>query len=112
MNFYDKIDEMIRAFKQMDEFKEYVRLKEVIKKNTKYCDMLKDFKNKQQIHQMEFINSGKLSEEHQKELENLYSLLIQNNDVRKFLELEMKLDVYLADMQKLIGEGIKDMLEF
>ena len=112
MNFYDKLHETIKEFKQMPEFTEYIRLKEVIKRNEKYCEMLKEFKQKQQAHQMEFINTGKLSDEAQKELENLYSLLIQNNDVRKFLEYEMKLDIYLADMQKIIGEGIKDLLEF
>ena len=112
MNFYDKLHEAIAMFKQTPEFSEYIRLKEVIKKNDKYCQMLKDFKQKQQVHQMEFINTGKLSDEAQKELENLYSLLIQNNDVRKFLEYEMKLDVYLADMQKIIGEVINELLEF
>lgn len=112
MNFYDAVNNMIKAFKDMDEYKQYISLKEVIKKDEKYSKMLTDFKDKQKSHQMEFMTTGKLEESHQKELENLYSLVIQNENVRKFLELEMKLDVYLADMQKNIGEGIKEMLEF
>ena len=112
MNFYDQIHNMIRAFKEMEEYKQYLELKSKIKADDKYGKMVADFKEKQKSHQFDFINSGKLEENHQKELENMYSLLIQSEDVRKFLELEMKLDVYLADMQKIIGEGIKEMLEF
>ena len=112
MNFYDAVNNMIRAFKDMEEYKQYIELKKVIKADEKYGKMLVDFKEKQKTHQMEFMTTGKLEEAHEKELENLYSLLIQNENVRKFLELEMKLDVYLADMQKNIGDGIKEMLEF
>ena len=32
MNFYDKVHEMARAFKNTDEYKEYMRLKDEIKK--------------------------------------------------------------------------------
>ena len=112
MNFYDKVNDMISSFKQMEEYKKYIELKEKIKKDEEVSAKLKEFKDKQQTHQLEFINTGNLSEAHKSELENLYSILIQNEDVRKFLEYEMKLDIYLADMQKAIGDGIKEMLEF
>ena len=111
MNFYDKVHEMIRSFKEMGDYKEYINLKNSIKQDSKKSKMLREFKTKQQTHQMEFLNSGKLEEEHKKELENLYSILIHDEDIRKFLEYEMKLDVYLADMQKIIGEGINELLE-
>ena len=48
----------------------------------------------------------------QKELENTYSLLIQSDKARSFLEAEIRLNVLLADMQKIIGEGIKEIVEF
>ncbi|MBR1884168.1 MAG: YlbF family regulator [Clostridia bacterium] len=112
MNFYDKVNDMISSFKDMDEYKQYIALKGKIKEDEKACTKLKEFKDKQQLHQLEFINTGTLSDTHKAELENLYSILIQNEDIRKFLEYEMKLDIYLADMQKAIGDGIKEMLEF
>ena len=45
-------------------------------------------------------------------MENLYSIIIQNENARKLLENEMKIDVMLADMQKIVGEGIKEIVEF
>lgn len=112
MNFYDKVHELIRSFKETDEYKTYMNLKKEIKEDGKYYKMLKDFKEKQTKMQMGYIESGKMDELAQKDLENTYSLLIQSETVRKFLESEIRLNVLLADMQKIIGEGLKDIVEF
>jgi len=112
MNFYDKVYELVRCFKETEEYKTYMELKEEIKKDDKYSNMLKDFKDKQTKMQMEYIESGEKDENAQKELENIYSLLIQSESVRNFLESEIRLNVLLADMQKIIGEGLKDIVEF
>lgn len=112
MNFYDKVHELVKCFKETAEYKEYIRLKQEIKKIEKDATMLKDFKDKQLKIQTAYINSGKMDEQFQKELENTYSLLIQNEQIRKFLEAEMRLNVMLADMQKIMGEGIKEIVEF
>ena len=47
MNFYDKVHELVRCFKETDEYKTYMNLKEKIKKDEKYSKMLKEFKEKQ-----------------------------------------------------------------
>ncbi len=112
MNFYDKIHELVRAFKEMEEYKSYIDLKNKIKKDEKASEDLKKFKKIQQEAQMDYINTGKMNEETQKDLENTYSILIQKEEVRKFFEAEIKLDVILADMQKIIAEGIKEMIDF
>ena len=45
-------------------------------------------------------------------MENLYSIIIQDEKARMLLENEMKLNVMLADMQKIVGDGIKELVEF
>jgi len=89
-----------------------MNLKKKIKKDEKYSKMLKEFKEKQTKMQMGYIESGKMDELMQRDLENTYSLLIQSEIVRTFLEAEIRLNVLLADMQKIIGEGLKDIVEF
>lgn len=112
MNFYDKVHELVRCFKETEEYKKHIELKEKIKKDAKNYSMLKDFKDKQTKVQMDYINTGKANENVQKELENLYSILIQNDTIRTFFESEIRLNVLLADMNKIIGEGIQDIVEF
>ena len=112
MNFYDKVHELVKCLKETQEYTEYLKLKEIVKSNTKNYEMLKDFKQKQQQQQIAYMNTGKIDEKEKKALENIYSILIQNEDSRKILECEMRIDVMLADMQKIVGEGIKDILEY
>lgn len=112
MNFYDKVHEMIRAFKETNEFKEYIYLKEELKKDEQAYERLKDFKEKQKKYQMEYIDGKEQNEEALSQMQNLYSIVIQNEISRKLLENEMKINVMLADMQKIIGDALKDIIDF
>lgn len=112
MNFYDKVHELVRALKDSDEYKNYIELKEKLKKDEKNYEMLKNFKKKQEEHQLNYINGKEMTEEEQKNMQNLYSIIIQNDNIRKLLEYEMKLNVMLADMNKIVGDGLKEIIEF
>ena len=112
MNFYDKVHEMVRAFKDKPEFREYVELKNKLKEEKDAYDRLKDFKERQKNYQMEYIDGKEQSKEKLDEMQNLYSIVIQNETSRKLLENEMKINVMLADMQKIIGEALKDIIDF
>ncbi|MCX8075156.1 MAG: YlbF family regulator [Clostridia bacterium] len=112
MNFYDKIHELVRSFKETEEYNKYTELKDKIKQNENTYSMLRDFKEKQKQTQIEYINTGKLNEDSQRELQNMYISLIANEDIKKLFEYEIKLDVLLADMQKIVAEGIKEIIEF
>lgn len=112
MNFYDKIHEMVRALKQTNEYTEYMNLKEELKKDEKSYNMLKDFKDKQKKYQMEYIDGKDQNDKEISEMQNLYSLVIQNDVSRKLLENEMKINVMLADMQKTVGDALKDIIDF
>lgn len=112
MNFYDKVHEMVRAFKDTPEFREYVELKNKLKEEKDAYDRLKDFKERQKNYQMEYIDGKEQSKEKLDEMQNLYSIVIQNETSRKLLENEMKINVMLADMQKIIGAALKDIIDF
>lgn len=112
MNFYDKVHEMVRAFKDTPEFREYIELKNKLKEEKDAYDRLKDFKERQKNYQMEYIDGKEQSKEKLDEMQNLYSIVIQNGTSRKLLENEMKINVMLADMQKIIGDALKDIIDF
>ena len=61
---------------------------------------------------MEYIDVKEQSKEKLDEMQNLYSIVIQNETSRKLLENEMKINVMLADMQKIIGDALKDIIDF
>lgn len=112
MNFYDNINNLVSSFKKTEEYIEYKNLKESLKNNQDTYKMLKDFKDKQNELQIAFLNGQDVPKEKQEEMENLYSILIQNEECRKILECEMKINIILADLQKAMGEAIEELVKF
>jgi len=61
---------------------------------------------------MKYIKGEVMSEETKTKLNGMYSEIIKNETGVRFFQAEIKLDVMLADMQKIISEGIQDVVEF
>lgn len=103
---------MVRELKNTNEYREFMALKEEIRKDEKLYALLKDFKAKQKAHQIKYLNGTKMSDEDAAYMQNIYSIIIQSENARKLLEDEMKLDVMLADVQKVLGEALKEIVDF
>lgn len=112
MSFHDSINDLVASFKDTQEYKEYLQLKQKLKQDDNVYNMLKDFKDKQNQVQINYLNGQDISKEKQEEMENLYSIVIQNDDCRKILECEMKINIILADLQKSMGDAIEELVKF
>ena len=44
------------------------------------------------------------------ELQKMYEELMQNNDVKEYFDKEIRFNVMLADVNKIIGDAVKDVL--
>ena len=58
MNFYDKIHELTRCLKETNEYKEYISLKNSLKEDEKAYNLIKEFKNKQNELQLNYLNGN------------------------------------------------------
>ena len=112
MNFYDKVHEMIRTLKDTEEYKEYVRVKKEVKKEENLSAKIVAFREAQRQEQMKYIKGEAMGEETKAKLSEMYTEIIKNETGVRFFQAEIKLDVMLADMQKIISEGIQDVVEF
>ena len=61
---------------------------------------------------MGYLNGQELSNEVQQEMQNLYSIVIQDDNSRRLLELEMKINIMLADIQKSLGNAVEELVKF
>jgi len=43
-------------------------------------------------------------------LQELYTILINNKEIKEYFDLEVKFNVMVADVNKIIAEAIKDVL--
>lgn len=112
MNFYDKVHELVRDLKTTNEYKKYMELKKKVKEDNVLSDKIRNFKHKQMAYQKEYLSGKDMDDTAKQEMQQLYSLIIQNPIAVEFFQTEIALDVMLADMHKIIGEGIKDALDF
>jgi len=112
MNFYDKIHALVRDLKDTPEYTNYMSIKEKVKSDSELNEKIKKFRERQRAEQLKQINGVKLDETIKTELQQEYSLIIQSPLAVEFFQAKIKLDVLLADMQKILGEGLKDVIEF
>ena len=43
-------------------------------------------------------------------LQQLYTILVENKEIKEYFDLEVKFNVMVADVNKIIAEAIKDVL--
>ncbi|MBR6688734.1 MAG: YlbF family regulator [Clostridia bacterium] len=112
MNFYDKVHELVKNFKETEEYKKYIELKKKVKEDLTLKEKIDTFRNKQIDYQKQYINGTPMSESSKEEMQQLYSVIIQSELGAEFFQAEIRLNVLLADMQKIINDGMKDVIEF
>jgi len=112
MNFYDKIHVLVKDLKDTPEYVNYMAIKEKVKADAELSEKIRKFRERQRQEQMKYINGAQMDEATKADLQQEYSLIIQNPLAVEFFQAEIKLDVLLADMQKILGEGLKDVVEF
>ena len=111
MNPYDKVHELVRAIKDSQEVKDYLALKEELYQDEKNKAMIKDFREKQ-VEVQSLLMQGKEAEtEKMEKLQNLYEILASNVRIKEFFDREVRFDVMLSDIYKIIGEALKDIVE-
>ena len=111
MNPYDKVHELVRAIKDSREVKEYLEIKEELYKDEKTKAMIKDFREKQVEVQSLLMQGKEAEQEKMEKLQSLYVTLTSNVKVKDFFDKEVAFDVMLADIYKIMGEGLKDILD-
>lgn len=112
MNFYDKVHDMIRCLKDTQEFKEYVKLKETIKENKELSDKIVEFREFQKSEHMKYLKGETLDESSKAKLNQMYTDIVKEELGANFFQAEIRIDVILADMQKIISDGIQDVIEY
>ena len=111
MNPYDKVHELVRAMKESDEAKEYIAIKEEIYKDEKSKELIKEFREKQMEIQSLLMQGKEAEAEKMEKLQNLYQILASHGRIKEFFDKEVKVDVMLSDIYKIISEGLKNIIE-
>lgn len=110
MNVYDTANKLAGEIKQSEEYANYKMAKQTLSLNTKLKQKMVEFEQIRYEVQLEMMQTGKNNEEKYKKMQDLYAELIQDEEAKKFFEAETKFNIVIADINKIIGEAIKDLI--
>ncbi len=110
MNVYDTANRLAYEIQESDEYKSYKKLKNEIMSNPDSKNKIEEFeKLRYDVQLMQYTGEEK-NEEKTKKLQDMYTMLIQDNQIKEYFDLEVKFNVMIADVNKIIAEAIRDVL--
>ncbi|MGN1297215.1 MAG: YlbF family regulator [Clostridia bacterium] len=110
MNVYDTANRLAGEIKQSEEYLNYKMAKQTLNLNTKLKEKMEEFEKARYEVQLEMMQTGKNDEEKYKKMQGLYAELVENDEAKRFFEAETKFNIIIADVNKIIGEAIRDVI--
>ena len=111
MNIYDTANKLAAELKQTDEYKAYKNSKQQIESNAEVKSKIDEFDKLRVEAQKAMLKGEANANELSVKLQNLYTELYQNEIAKNYLEAEMRFSVMVTDINKIISEAIKDVME-
>lgn len=111
MNIYDTANKLAQELKQSEEYVNYKMAKETLNLNPELKKKIEEFETARYEAQIVAMQTGKNDEEKTKKVQQLYIELFENQDAARFFEAETKFNIVLADVNKIIGDAVIDVIK-
>lgn len=110
MDVREKTRELAKEIKESSEYKEYKEVRDFVYNDLRLKDKVDEFEKIRYEEQLLTIQGEKQDEEKMQKLQELYAILVKEPEVKNFFDKQVKFNVMIADVNKIIGEAIKDVL--
>lgn len=110
MNVYDRAHALAKAIRLSPEYKELKNCREKLDGEPRAKEMLSDFQKTQWELQKQKISGLEVAPEQEKRLTQMWEVISLNMVVKEYLEKEYHFSVMLSDVQKIIGDALKDII--
>ena len=110
MDVYDTANRLAYEIQESDEYKAYKKVKNEVMSNSDSKSKIEEFERlRYEVQLMQYTGENK-DEEKSKKLEKMYAELVQNELIKQYFDLEVKFNVMITDVNKIIAEAIRDVL--
>ena len=110
MNVYDTANQLASEIKQSEEYINYKMAREALALNPELKKKIGEFEVARYEAQLIQMQTGKEDVEKTNKMKELYAELIQIDDAKKYFDAEMKFNILLTDVNKIIGEAVRDVM--
>ena len=107
MNVYDTANQLAEEIKQSEEYITYKMAKETINLNFELKSKIDEFEKARYDAQITALQIGKDDENKMRHVQEL----IQNQEASKYFDAEMKFNILIADVNKIIGNAIQSLIK-
>ena len=111
MNVYDTANKLAQEIKQSEEYVTYKMAKEAINLNPELKNKIDEFEKSRYEVQIIALQTGKQDDDKMRHVQELYGELIQNQEASKFFDAEMKFNILIADVNKIIGQVVQEVMK-
>ena len=110
MNVYDTVNRLAKEIRESEEYLSYKKMKDAINQNPEKKKKVEDFeKLRYEVQLLAYTGEEKKTEKDRK-LQEMYATLVENKDIKEYFDLEVKFNVMIADVNKIIAEAVQDVL--
>jgi len=110
MQVYDTANRLAQEIRESEEYIRYKKLKDDIHNDNEKKQKVEEFEKLRYEVQLMAYTGETQDEEKMKKLEEMYATLVENQEIKEYFDLEVKFNVMIADVNKIIAEAIKDVL--
>lgn len=111
MNVYDTVNKLAQEIKQSEEYITYKMAKQAINLNIELKNKIDEFEKARYEAQIIALQTGKQDDDKVRHVQELYGELIQNEEASRFFDAEMKFNILIADVNKIIGQVVQDVMK-
>ena len=110
MYVYDEANKLAKSIQESKEYLEYKRAREDLKASPEMEKKVEEFEKTRYEVQVLTFQGEKQDEEKMKKLQELYEVLMKDEKIKEYFEIEVRFNIMLADVNKIISESVKDLL--
>ena len=111
MSVYDTANQLAQEIKQSEEYMAYQIAKQTINLNFELKQKIDEFEKSRYEAQIVALQTGKDDVEKLKYVQELYGELIQNEEASRYFDAEMKFNILITDVNRIIGEAVQSLLK-
>ncbi len=109
MKVYDTVNKLAEEIKTSEEYNNFKIAKQAIETMPEYKKKLEEFNKLRYEEQLNTMQTGKTDEAKMLNIQNMYKELIEIPEIKLYFDTELKFNVMLADVNRIISEAVKDI---
>ena len=110
MKVYDTVNKLAEELKASDEYINFKKAKDAINSNIEFKNKIDEFNKLRYEEQLNSIQTGKTDADKMMKIQNMYKELIDIPEIRQYFDTELKFNVLLGDVNKIISEAVRDVI--